>query len=26
MDHLTSGGKHDVPKTQRVFWGPDRHT
>jgi choline/glycine/proline betaine transport protein len=20
IDHLTSGGKHDVPKTQRVFW------
>ncbi|SHG99575.1 BCCT family transporter [Halobaculum gomorrense] len=20
VDHLTSGGKHDVPKTQRVFW------
>ena len=19
-DHLTSGGKHDVPKTQRIFW------
>ena len=20
IDHLTSGGKHDVPKAQRVFW------
>jgi choline/glycine/proline betaine transport protein len=20
IDHLTSGGKHDVPKTQRIFW------
>ena len=20
IDHLTSGGKHDVPKVQRVFW------
>lgn len=20
IDHLTSGGKHDVPRTQRVFW------
>ncbi|MFB6242613.1 MAG: BCCT family transporter [Halobaculum sp.] len=20
VDHLTSGGKHDVPKTQRIFW------
>ncbi|WP_336037590.1 BCCT family transporter [Halobacterium yunchengense] len=20
VDHLTSGGKHDVPRTQRVFW------
>ncbi|MEA1931541.1 MAG: BCCT family transporter [Euryarchaeota archaeon] len=20
IDHLTSGGKHDVPKNQRVFW------
>ncbi|WP_435077284.1 BCCT family transporter [Halococcus sp. AFM35] len=20
VDHLTSGGKHDVPKIQRVFW------
>ena len=20
IDHLTSGGKHDVPKIQRVFW------
>ncbi|WP_435102039.1 BCCT family transporter [Halarchaeum sp. P4] len=20
VDHLTSGGKHDVPKAQRVFW------
>ncbi|WP_248896031.1 BCCT family transporter [Haloplanus halobius] len=20
VDHLTSGGKHDVPKVQRVFW------
>ena len=20
IDHLTSGGKHDVPRTQRIFW------
>jgi choline/glycine/proline betaine transport protein len=20
IDHLTSGGKHDVPKVQRIFW------
>jgi choline/glycine/proline betaine transport protein len=20
VDHLTSGGKHDVPRTQRIFW------
>jgi choline/glycine/proline betaine transport protein len=20
IDHLTSGGKHDVPKAQRIFW------
>jgi len=20
VDHLTSGGKHDVPKVQRIFW------
>ncbi|MFA1611710.1 BCCT family transporter [Halobellus rubicundus] len=20
VDHLTSGGKHDVPKAQRIFW------
>jgi choline/glycine/proline betaine transport protein len=20
VDHLTSGGKHDVPKNQRIFW------
>lgn len=20
IDHITSGGKHDVPKTQRIFW------
>jgi choline/glycine/proline betaine transport protein len=20
VDHLTSGGKHNVPKTQRIFW------
>ncbi|MEF8839727.1 MAG: BCCT family transporter, partial [Haloarculaceae archaeon] len=20
IDHLTSGGKHDVPRVQRIFW------
>lgn len=20
VDHLTSGGKHNVPRTQRIFW------
>jgi choline/glycine/proline betaine transport protein len=26
VDHLTSGGKHDVPRTQRIFWAVSEGT
>jgi len=26
IDHLTSGGKHDVPRTQRIFWAVSEGT